>query len=131
MEGEKIDATDSESDCGLDWLPVPCGGLPVFGVICRRRQPVRQSSAEVVAKSLPDYNRWAGRCQFILQGGRHVADIAVLYPITGIYAVCSFGHERTLFSESLLSGCLRRSPQPPRPKAIRGVCLASAAPMLA
>jgi len=48
-----------------------------------------------VAASLPDYNKWAARCQLILQGGRHVADIAVLYPITGIYADCYFGHEGT------------------------------------
>ena len=48
-----------------------------------------------VADSLPDYNKWAARCQLILQGGRHVADIAVLYPIAGIYADCWFGHEST------------------------------------
>jgi len=48
-----------------------------------------------VADSLPDYNQWAARCQLILQGGRHVADIAVLYPIAGIYADCYFGHEGT------------------------------------
>jgi len=48
-----------------------------------------------IAASLPDYNKWAARCQLILQGGRHVADIAVLYPITAIYADCWFGHEGT------------------------------------
>jgi hypothetical protein len=49
----------------------------------------------IVGPSLPDYNTWAARCQVILQGGRHVADIAVLYPITAIYADCYFGHEGT------------------------------------
>ncbi len=49
----------------------------------------------LVAASLPDYNTWAARCQLILQGGRHVADIAVLYPITAIYADCYFGNEGT------------------------------------
>jgi putative intracellular protease/amidase len=49
----------------------------------------------IVAASLPDYNTWAARCQIILQGGRHVADIAVLYPITAIYADCYFGQEGT------------------------------------
>jgi len=49
----------------------------------------------IVAASLPAYNTWAARCQLILQGGRHVADIAVLYPITAIYADCYFGQEGT------------------------------------
>ena len=49
----------------------------------------------IVGPSLPDYNTWAARCQVILQGGRHVADIAVLYPITAIYADCYFGNEGT------------------------------------
>jgi len=49
----------------------------------------------IVAASLPAYNTWAARCQLILQGGRHVADIAVLYPITAIYADCYFRNEGT------------------------------------
>lgn len=49
----------------------------------------------IVGAALPDYNTWAARCQLILQGGRHVADIAVLYPITAIYADCHFGNEGT------------------------------------
>ena len=31
--------------------------------------------------ALPDYNAYIGRLQRLLQGGRHVADIGVLYPI--------------------------------------------------
>lgn len=49
----------------------------------------------LVGPSLPDYTTWAARCQLVLQGGRHVADIAVLYPITAIYADCYFGREGT------------------------------------
>jgi putative intracellular protease/amidase len=49
----------------------------------------------IVGAALPAYNTWAARCQAVLQGGRHVADIAVLYPITAIYADCYFGQEGT------------------------------------
>lgn len=35
---------------------------------------------------LPAYNRYMGRLQRLLQGGRHVADIAVLYPIATLQA---------------------------------------------
>jgi len=48
-----------------------------------------------VAPLLPGYCEWAGRCQLLLQGGRHVADIAVLYPINSIYADSRFGAEAT------------------------------------
>ncbi len=57
--------------------------------------PEISSRNPIVAASLPAYNTWAARCQLILQGGRHVADIAVLYPITAIYADCYFGQEGT------------------------------------
>jgi hypothetical protein len=50
----------------------------------------------VVGPSLPDYSAWVARCQLILQGGRHVADIAVLYPIAGILADAHFGGEKTI-----------------------------------
>lgn len=49
-----------------------------------------------VGPSLPGYSQWVARCQSILQGGRHVADIAVLYPISAIMADCYFGNERTI-----------------------------------
>jgi hypothetical protein len=39
---------------------------------------------------LPEYNRYVGRCQRLLQGGRHVADIGVLYPIAGLQAAYHF-----------------------------------------
>ncbi len=43
------------------------------------------------AEHLPDYNRYIGRLQRMLQGGRHVADIAVLYPIATLQAGYYFG----------------------------------------
>jgi len=40
---------------------------------------------------LPAYNRYIGRLQRLLQGGRHVADIGVLYPIATLQAGSWFG----------------------------------------
>ena len=37
-----------------------------------------------------DFNRWAGRASYLLQGGRHVADIAVLYPVESLQAFYAF-----------------------------------------
>lgn len=37
-----------------------------------------------------EFNEWAGRASLLLQGGRHVADIAVLYPIASLQAFYSF-----------------------------------------
>ncbi|MHC4505129.1 MAG: glycosyl hydrolase, partial [Planctomycetota bacterium] len=40
---------------------------------------------------LDEYNRYVGRLQRMLQGGRHVADIGVLYPIATLQAGYRFG----------------------------------------
>lgn len=40
--------------------------------------------------ALPAYNDFVGRCSLLLQGGRHVADIGILYPITALQAAYSF-----------------------------------------
>jgi len=40
---------------------------------------------------LPSYNQYIGRLQRLLQGGRHVADIGVLYPIATLQAGSWFG----------------------------------------
>jgi hypothetical protein len=40
---------------------------------------------------LPAYNQYIGRLQRMLQGGRHVADIGVLYPIATLQAGSWFG----------------------------------------
>lgn len=37
-----------------------------------------------------EFSRWAGRSSYLLQGGRHVADIAVLFPIESLQAFYSF-----------------------------------------
>jgi hypothetical protein len=39
---------------------------------------------------LPAYNRYVGRCSLLLQGGRHVADIGVLYPVVALQAAYQF-----------------------------------------
>ena len=40
--------------------------------------------------ALPEYNRWIGRLNLMLQGGRHVADIGVLYPVATLQAGTQF-----------------------------------------
>jgi len=45
----------------------------------------------VYGPALPEYNRYIGRLQRMLQGGRHVADSAVLYPIATLQAGYYFG----------------------------------------
>jgi len=37
-----------------------------------------------------EFNRWAGRSSYLLQGGRHVADIAIVYPIESLQAFYAF-----------------------------------------
>ncbi len=39
---------------------------------------------------LPAYNRFVGRCSLLLQGGRHVVDIGVLYPVVALQAAYRF-----------------------------------------
>ena len=41
--------------------------------------------------SLPDYSEWAGRCCLMLEGGRPVVDLAMLYPIASLEAYYNFG----------------------------------------
>ncbi len=43
-----------------------------------------------IAADLPGYNDWIGRCSLLLRGGRHMADIAVLYPIAAMQAHATF-----------------------------------------
>jgi hypothetical protein len=40
--------------------------------------------------ALPAFNRYVGRLNLLLQGGRHVADVAVLYPIATLHAAYRF-----------------------------------------
>ena len=39
-----------------------------------------------VGPKLATYNEWVARCSLLLQGGRHVADIGVLYPVAAMHA---------------------------------------------
>lgn len=39
-----------------------------------------------IGPALPEYNNWVGRASLLLQGGRHVADIGVLYPVAAMEA---------------------------------------------
>jgi hypothetical protein len=47
----------------------------------------------VNAAALPDYNNWAARCRRVLEAGRHVVDIAVLYPIKALEAYYHFDND--------------------------------------
>lgn len=44
-----------------------------------------------IGPGLAEYNRWAARCESLLRTGRHVADIAVLYPIDDLEARTAVG----------------------------------------
>ncbi len=39
-----------------------------------------------IGPELPAFNHWAARCETLLRGGRHIADIGVLYPIADLSA---------------------------------------------
>lgn len=56
----------------------------------REQLPPELSCYGPYAKELPAYNEYIGRLNTLLQGGRHVADIAVLYPIVDLQAAFSF-----------------------------------------
>lgn len=45
----------------------------------------------LIGPAMPEFNRWAARCETLLRPGRHVADIAVLYPIDDMEARYSVG----------------------------------------
>ena len=54
-------------------------------------QPDLSPSSESYGPELAEYNKYIGRLQRMLQGGRHVADIGVLYPIATLQAGSWFG----------------------------------------
>jgi len=49
-------------------------------------QPELSWRTEPYASALPEYNRWIARLNLLLQGGAHVADLAVVYPIAALHA---------------------------------------------
>jgi hypothetical protein len=54
-------------------------------------QPDLTPGAATYGPELPAYNKYIGRLQRVLQTGRHVADIGVLYPIATLQAGSWFG----------------------------------------
>ncbi len=54
-------------------------------------QPDLSPASAGYGGELPAYNQYIGRLQRMLQGGRHVADIAVLYPIATLQGGYYFG----------------------------------------
>jgi hypothetical protein len=54
-------------------------------------KPDLSPGAPKYGSELPAYNQYIGRLQRMLQGGRHVADIGVLYPIATLQAGSWFG----------------------------------------
>ena len=54
-------------------------------------KPDLSPGAPKYGPELPAYNQYIGRLQRMLQGGRHVADIGVLYPIATLQAGSWFG----------------------------------------
>ncbi len=54
-------------------------------------KPDLSPGAPVYGPELPAYNQYIGRLQRMLQGGRHVSDIGVLYPIATLQAGSWFG----------------------------------------
>jgi hypothetical protein len=54
-------------------------------------KPDLTPGAATYGPELPAYNKYIGRLQRLLQGGRHVADIGVLYPIAALQAGSWFG----------------------------------------
>jgi hypothetical protein len=54
-------------------------------------EPDLTPGAATYGPELPAYNRYIGRLQRMLQGGRHVVDIGVLYPIATLQAGSWFG----------------------------------------
>jgi hypothetical protein len=57
-----------------------------------------------IGPGLPDYNRWAARCETLLRAGRHVADIAVLYPIDDLAARTSVGPQSGKHGKTSIPG---------------------------
>lgn len=55
-----------------------------------RIQPLISHFSDEVGPELGSYNAWAGRVSLLLRGGRHVADIGVLYPVATMQAYARF-----------------------------------------
>jgi len=58
----------------------------------------------LIGPALPEFNRWAARCEPLLRAGRHVADIAVLYPIDDMEARYAVGMQPGRASKDPIPG---------------------------
>jgi len=55
-----------------------------------RIPPLISHFSDEVGPELASYNDWAARASLLLQGGRHVSDISVLYPVATMQAYAQF-----------------------------------------
>jgi len=58
----------------------------------------------LIGSAMPEFNRWAARCETLLRAGRHVADIAVLYPIDDMEARYAVGMQAGSGSKDPIPG---------------------------
>lgn len=57
-----------------------------------------------IGPELPAFNRWAARCETLLRGGRHVADIGVVYPIADLSARYCVSEQKPNWGYPVLPG---------------------------
>jgi len=63
-----------------------------------RISPLISHFSAKLLPALPGYNAWAARCTLLLQGGRPVVDIAMLYPIAAMEAYFNFSKPEAIRS---------------------------------
>ncbi len=63
-----------------------------------RISPLISHFSKKLLPALPGYNEWAARSTLLLQGGRPVVDIGVLYPIAAMDAYFNFNHPEKIRS---------------------------------
>jgi hypothetical protein len=62
----------------------------------RRIPPLVSPASAKLLPALPDYSQWVARCALMLQAGRPVADIAMLYPIASLQAYYNFNRPSSI-----------------------------------
>ena len=83
-----------------DTMEMFAGGINMlieYGVWCdterMRRPPELSHQNPIMAPIIPEFHRYVSRLEKLLQGGRHVCDVAILYPIETLQAGYRFGPE--------------------------------------
>jgi hypothetical protein len=66
-----------------------------------RIKPLISHFDQQTGPALPEYNNWVARASLLLQGGRHVADIGVLYPVAAMQA---FAHLDAVVDQPKVKG---------------------------